>query len=91
MSGFWGTAVWTGGHPRGTCGEGGTTGADDLLSVKTLAPPLGLLAGPLLPAPAGRRAASFVARLLCATCSAVRRYARRSCENVQLRYSSTKD
>jgi hypothetical protein len=27
-----GTAVWTGGRPRGACGEGGTTGAADLLS-----------------------------------------------------------
>src|SRR3954452_11841302 len=52
-----GAAARTGGRARGACGEGGTTGAPDLLSAGHSPHPFGLVTGPFLPTMRGRRPA----------------------------------
>jgi hypothetical protein len=69
-----GAAARTGGRPRGACGEGGTTGAADLLSLRTLAPPFGLVTGPFLPTMRGRRPAPVRGSSPGACCIALMRY-----------------
>src|SRR4051812_39955168 len=52
-----GAAARTGGRARGACGEGGTTGAPDLLSAGHSPHPFGLLTGLFLPIMRGHRPA----------------------------------